>query len=354
MPGGPRSSPVSTEASCPVAQERNLQPHPSLCPGRHFLFNWHRGAASPPSSAQPRGRTHLHHGLRVLQQPADQRVARLVEGDHLLLLPGENLALLGRTWKGPGNGDSGPHAAQGSGQALLCRRSQVTEAPPCMPSPGQPHVHPRYPWDSKGNSWSWGQAAGASLLATSVGATISRAAPRSPWVRLRADGAGAAPAGAQTKPGSCRPGSSVRSYPGSGPNLVTSWDTPCSSHCRGFIHCRQFPTIPLCASSPPGRAPGSGHRVSGTPGIGDHSSHGCSRLVFPARPSQEQKRRRAAGALGTALCYLLVLPAQQGADTGRGASRPGARSFPRLPPRLTPGLRVCSSVSLPRPAPLPS
>lgn len=142
MPGGPRSSPVSTEASCPAAQERNLRPHPSLCPGRHFLFNWHRGAASPPSSAQPRGRTHLHHGLRVLQQPADQRVARLVEGDHLLLLPGEDLALLGRTWKGPGSGDSGPHAAQGSGQALLCRRSQVTEAPPACRALANPTSTP--------------------------------------------------------------------------------------------------------------------------------------------------------------------------------------------------------------------
>lgn len=69
------------------------------------------------------------------------------------------------------------------------------------------------------------------------------------------------------------------------------WDTPCSSHCRGFIHCRQFPTIPMCASLPPGRAPGSGHRVSGTPGIGDHSSHAAAGSCFlPGR-----HRNRSAG-----------------------------------------------------------
>lgn len=130
---------------------------------------------------------------------------------------------LERTWlflAGPGRGPGAGTQARTRRRAAA-RHSCVAEVrSPRLPLHAEPWPTPRpppLPWDSKGNSWSRGQAAGASLLATSVGATISPAAPRSPWVRLRADGAGAAPAGAQTKPGSCRPGSSVRSHPGSGP-----------------------------------------------------------------------------------------------------------------------------------------
>lgn len=49
------------------------------------------------SSDLPFTTTYLHHSLCVLQQPTNQGMARLMEGDHSLLLLGEDLTLFSST-----------------------------------------------------------------------------------------------------------------------------------------------------------------------------------------------------------------------------------------------------------------